>query len=72
MCHDPNVKFIGKTVLIVGRNQLKGSKGVIKSTSADGEVFVQLHIFNRPQLEKLKLESLQLQYANVFPGVLSC
>ncbi|KAJ3502642.1 hypothetical protein NLJ89_g8792 [Agrocybe chaxingu] len=57
---NPNQKYVGKHVQVVGADTFKGSRGVIKDTSFNGYAFVRLDIFNHVQLEKIHLSHLRL------------
>jgi len=61
MRDDPNAKFIGKQVMVVGAHHYKGMKGTIKDISLDGWASVLLDLFNHPRTERFKLCELRLQ-----------
>ncbi|KDR66612.1 hypothetical protein GALMADRAFT_1147853 [Galerina marginata CBS 339.88] len=64
MKHDPNRKFIGKEVMIVGANHFKACRGVIRDTTWEGEASVELALFNHPRQEKFHLSHLRLVREN--------
>ena len=62
MSENPNHKFIGKTVMVIGANNRKGITGKIKEVTLDNHAFVELDIFNCPLPEKFPFTSLRLVY----------
>ncbi|KAF8199073.1 hypothetical protein BJ912DRAFT_687982 [Pholiota molesta] len=53
-----NDVYIGKRVMVIARNAMKGYRGVIKSTTPDGCAFVELDALLRQANLKVKLLSL--------------
>jgi len=60
MSDNPNARFIGKPVMVVGAHHFKGVKGTIRDVTIDGHAFVSLDLFNHPLREKFKLNELKL------------
>ena len=60
MKNNPNAKFIGKEVMVVGANHYKATKGIIRDTTPLGEATVELYLFNHPRKEKFQLDDLCL------------
>ena len=66
MSENPNHKFIGKTVMVIGAHNHKGITGKIKDVTLDNYAFVELDIFNCPLPEKFTFTVLRLVYVYKF------
>jgi len=60
MGDNPNQKFIGKSVMIIGAHWQKGVTGTVKDVTLDNQAFISLNIFNSVTLEKIPFSSLRL------------
>ena len=59
MRDNPNAKYHGKEVMVVGGHRLKGIRGTIRDTTTAGEAIVEVHVFNQPR-EKIPLAKLRI------------
>jgi len=62
MRENPNQRFIGKSVMVVGAHQRKGVTGTIKDVTLDSYAFVAINVFNCSGQEKIPFHFLRLMY----------
>jgi hypothetical protein len=60
MKQNPYKHLIGKQVMVVGRNNYKGTTGTIQDVTLAGEASVYLDIFNEISARKFKIKNLCL------------